>query len=580
VVAVSMSWGMSEYAGESGADAHLTTPLGHNGVTFVAASGDDGGQPLSPSTSPNAVAVGGTSLFINSAYDFSSETGWFGSGGGISAYNPQPAYQNGVVSSWSATRRTGPDVAYNADPWDGFAVYNSSDGSGWDVVGGTSAGTPQWAALVAIADQGRALKGLGSLDGPKQTLPTLYQMPGIDFNDITVGSNFQYSCTAGYDLVTGLGSPHADLVVNDLVQAGTLGPFAVTVVPISTTEGQAFSGAVASVRDTYSGDTASSLAARINWGDGTTSTGTIVSNGRGGFLVDGTHTYAVAGKYSVGVTVTRSGGQSTSSKGTATVVDAPLEAYGFDPLSLTVGDPQSALVGWFIDGDKNAGAADFKVAINWGDGTSSPGRLVSRGYGWFDVYGDHSYAKLGTYNVQFAIQDVGGSSASASSRVTVEDAIWVASGDLLFQTQGQTFTATVATFSYANPTATASIFTAAINWGDGATSAGTIQPNGYGGFNVVANHTYSRAGTYTVHVGLKDIYGSSLVVDATAYVSAAAQATTASRGHGLTGAVASLSTIGPSAIDSPGTPDPVGILDEALASLGGASGPRRRWATT
>jgi hypothetical protein len=132
-------------------------------------------------------------------------------------------------------------------------------------------------------------------------------------------------------------------------------------------------------------------------------------------------------------------------------------------------------------------------------------------------------------------------------------------------------------FSYSNPTATADIFTAAIDWGDGTTSAGTIEPNSYGGFNVVGQHAYAAAGTYTVHVGLADIYGSSLAVDATAYVSAAAQATTASQARGLTGAVAS---VDPFAIDSHGTPDPVGVVDKALASLGGASGPRRRWATT
>jgi len=580
VVAVSMSWGESEYAGESAVDAHLTTPAGHNGVTFLAASGDNGEQPLSPSTSPNAIAVGGTSLFIAYGFDFSSEVGWLFSSGGISAYNPKPAYQKGAVSSWSTTRRTGPDVAYNADSLHGFAVYNSSDGSGWDVVGGTSAGTPQWAALVAIADQGRALKGLSSLDGPTQTLPALYQMPGYDFNDITVGSNFQYSCTADYDLVTGLGSPHANLLVNDLVQAGLIGPFTVTGVPISATEGQSFSGMVATVRDTYTGDTASSLAARINWGDGTTSTGTVVSSGRGGFLVNGTHTYAVPGNYTVGATVTRNGGQSASSKSTASVVDAPLDVHGFDPYPLTVGETQTALVGWFADGNPNAKATDFKVTINWGDGTSSSGRLVPQSSGWFDVYGDHLYAKLGTYNVQIAIHDVGGSTGSASSTLTVQDAIWVASPSLLFETQGQTFTATVAMFSYGNPTAASGIFTAAINWGDGTTSAGTIQPDGHGSFTVVGNHTYAQVGTYTVHVGLKDIYGSSLAVDTTAYVDAAAQTTTASRGRGLTGADASPSTIDPFAIDSLGTQDPIGVLDEALASLGGSSGPRRRWATT
>src|SRR5262249_54068657 len=161
--------------------------------------------------------------------------------------------------------RTGPDVAFNADPFNGFDVYDSSDGSGWNVVGGTSAGTPQWAALVAIADQGRALKGLGSLDGPTQALPALYQMPDVGFHDTTMGGNWNYECEPGYDLVTGLGSPHADLVVNDLVRAGTTdGPFTVFDQPVSVTEGQAFSGTVAWVRDTYAGDTASSITATID----------------------------------------------------------------------------------------------------------------------------------------------------------------------------------------------------------------------------------------------------------------------------------------------------------------------------
>jgi hypothetical protein len=129
---------------------------------------------------------------------------------------------------------------------------------------------------------------------------------------------------------------------------------------------------------------------------------------------------------------------------------------------------------------------------------------------------------------------------------------------------------------YVNPTATTGIFTASIAWGDGATSPGTIQSNGYGGFDVVGNHTYSRAGTYSVHVGLKDIYGSSLAVDATAYASAAAQATTATGGRGLTGAVASPASKDPSAIDTLAMLDSYRALDEAVTILGGASKVRSR----
>jgi hypothetical protein len=84
---------------------------------------------------------------------------------------------------------------------------------------GTSAGAPQWAALIAIADQGRALAGQGSLDGGTQTLPDLYALPGSAFHDITSGNNGGYSAGPGYDLVTGRGSPVANLVV-----AGLVGP--------------------------------------------------------------------------------------------------------------------------------------------------------------------------------------------------------------------------------------------------------------------------------------------------------------------------------------------------------------------
>src|SRR5262249_27785088 len=78
-----------------------------------------------------------------------------------------------------------------------------------------SAGAPQWAALIAIADQGRALAGEGTLDGATQTLPTLYQLPSSDFHDITSGNN-GYSAGTGYDLVTGRGTPLANMVAYHL----------------------------------------------------------------------------------------------------------------------------------------------------------------------------------------------------------------------------------------------------------------------------------------------------------------------------------------------------------------------------
>src|SRR5208337_835847 len=71
------------------------------------------------------------------------------------------------------------------------------------------------AALIAVADRGRALAGLGTLDAATQTLPLLYSVSSADFRDITAGSN-GHRATPGYDLATGLGSPRGALFVSDL----------------------------------------------------------------------------------------------------------------------------------------------------------------------------------------------------------------------------------------------------------------------------------------------------------------------------------------------------------------------------
>ena len=222
VVAVSMSWTTGEFSGEKADDSRFTTPVGHSGVTFVAASGDSGAPVGYPSISPTVLSVGGTTLSLNDQ-TYASESAWSGSGGGISAQESRPSYQKGIVTQ-SATFRANPDVAYDADPSSGVSVYDSygrSPTTPWLKVGGTSAGAPQWSALVAVADQGRMLAGKGALDGATQTLPILYAMSASNFHDVTTGASTgkpAYSATVGYDLVTGRGSPIADAVVSGLVQ--------------------------------------------------------------------------------------------------------------------------------------------------------------------------------------------------------------------------------------------------------------------------------------------------------------------------------------------------------------------------
>jgi hypothetical protein len=221
VSVVSLSWGTYEFYGENYLDSYFTTPPGHPGVTFVASSGDYGSPPSYPAISPNVLAVGGTSLFLDSWGSYLGESGWSGSGGGFSLYENEPSYQLG----WQYTgRRSNPDIAYNADPYTGYYVYCSIPYygyAGWWQMGGTSAAAPQWAALLALANQGRVAAGKATLDGPTQTLPALYALPSSYFHDILSGSNGGYVAGWGYDEVTGRGSPVANLVIQGLINYGT-----------------------------------------------------------------------------------------------------------------------------------------------------------------------------------------------------------------------------------------------------------------------------------------------------------------------------------------------------------------------
>ena len=220
VSVVSMSWVFAVSSSYHGFDGYFTTPSGHNGVTFVAASGDNGAwtSPSKtqvgvswPAVVPTVLAVGGTSLNVDSRGNYLGESAWSGGGGGYSRYYAEPSYQRGFQNTGV---RTVPDVAYDADPnYSGVSMYDSNNG-GWLTIGGTSAGAPQWAGLIALANQGRALAGLGSLDGASQTLPSVYKFAG-DFHDIVSGSN-GYRATAGYDVATGLGTPNALRVAGDL----------------------------------------------------------------------------------------------------------------------------------------------------------------------------------------------------------------------------------------------------------------------------------------------------------------------------------------------------------------------------
>lgn len=218
---VSMSFGSSEFSGETTYDSSFTTT---SGTLFTASSGDSGHGTEYPAASPNVIAVGGTTLngcSGTSCPGFTGESAWSGSGGGISTYESIPGYQSGYtgpvygvvsgatvpISSLTGGKRGIPDVSFEADPNTGVSIYDSTNyhgQSGWFTVGGTSVGAPNWAGILAAG----AAAGASALQGDSN----IYQSgSSTTLRDITSGSNGSCGtdCTAGtgYDLVTGLGSP-------------------------------------------------------------------------------------------------------------------------------------------------------------------------------------------------------------------------------------------------------------------------------------------------------------------------------------------------------------------------------------
>ena len=225
VSVVSGSFGIPEYLRQRDHDARcrLTTAV------CVFATGDTGNPPAYPSTGPWALGVGGTTLQLDAAGSVLGETAWSGSGGGVSAYTAKPAWQSAVST---AVRRAAPDVAYAGDPATGFAVYSSTPylgQSGWFQMGGTSAGAPQWAGILAASNQLR--KGLGrpvlsavNASGATPLHTAMYSSAvRAALFDVSTGTNGTCGavCTArtGYDTVTGVGSPRRgiDVALRDAV---------------------------------------------------------------------------------------------------------------------------------------------------------------------------------------------------------------------------------------------------------------------------------------------------------------------------------------------------------------------------
>ncbi len=337
-----------------------------------------------------------------------------------------------------------------------------------------------------------------------------------------------------------------------------------TATTIKGTEAQALNNVVvATFTESDLANKSANFVASIDWGDMTTSTGTIVPNGTGGFNVAGSHTYSASGTYTVDVTLTDQSTSGTTTVGgttinvtsngpvastpspivsTADIAAAPLTAIGAtvrgiegNVLVNPVTGTAPVLVATFMDTGTPGAASAYTATIDWGDGTTGAATsITSQGTAngtVYSVFGSHTYAETGTYALNVTITNTAsGSVAIASGQAVIADAALTASATqpTVSTTEDVTFSGAIGSFADGNPAAPTTDYTyVTINWGDGTpATAGTIsQPGGVGTvFLVSGTHTYADAGVnggighYPITINVHDVDGSTVAITNTANV--------------------------------------------------------------
>jgi hypothetical protein len=298
---------------------------------------------------------------------------------------------------------------------------------------------------------------------------------------------------------------------------------------------------------------ASVYTTKIDWGDNTTPTDGIVSCNTdttldAQFAVKSAagHTYKDSGTFTVTLSVTDKTAEATNDTDTAATVALTIDDASLSATSGTTlrgggegGNVEPATVGasaFFSDSNSvfsDAGTVDpsLTATINWGDGSTSAATRISwpdcGECGNVEVSGSHVYdaniPATKKYQVTITLHDDGGKSATseAGSTPAIADAALTADANkTLTATATTPSTAVVGSFKdAASGQAKAADFTASINWGDSATSAGTVTQTATGAFSVSGSHSYAAAGSKAITVTVTDEEGSTVTLHATATVS-------------------------------------------------------------
>jgi hypothetical protein len=414
---ISMSWGEPEVgifnpqapppctsacnASSDGSFAILDPVLelaASEGITAFAASGDcgsaDGTRGVAvnfPASDAFVTGVGATNLSLSSTGAYGGESGWGGNGSGASASGcenqggsgggfsilPRPWWQTGEGTVPSGGRGV-PDVAMVGGAASPVGIYYS--GGSFTSVAGTSVGTPIWAGIGATADQA-AGADLGWLN------PSLYHILGNsnytqDFHEVTSGSN-GYAAHAGWNPVTGIGSPIVGNLTRDLARS----PVAVSNLTTYAFASPRFGPAPLTVHFavTVRGGSGTYPLLGVEFGDGNSAA--VVTGGA-------EHTFLSAGVYSVQAYATDSSGNSSTSPPVVVVVggggalSVRLDASSASPPAGGNVTFTASVLG---------GSGPYVYNFSFGDGTFADNLSVASVV--------HTYAEAGSFCAEVVVQD-------------------------------------------------------------------------------------------------------------------------------------------------------------------------------
>jgi hypothetical protein len=277
----------------------------------------------------------------------------------------------------------------------------------------------------------------------------------------------------------------------------------VTPAPITVTD-SAFSGILAYFTSSAA-RVASNFVAVIDWGDGSSSTGTVANNATGGFLVNASHTWTVSGTFNVTLALESTAAFAVVSSPAVVppIVSRSLSLQGNNITALQF-DTFSGTVATFTDSQSSTTPADYTASIAWSDGLTTPGTITANPDGSFSISASRTFSTAGALSatVNLATAD---NSLSVSTPITVT----VTARSLILQPmnitalQYETFTGTVATFADSKPGTTPADYTASINWSDGLSTPATVTTNPDGSFSISASRSFTTAGNLTATVYLQ-----------------------------------------------------------------------------